>query len=487
MVSVVIAQLPSPPFKNVFREWAGGMGTTLSTTRSSYGHDQQYYDIPYFSFLYIASSFEQQNISYKYLDFQSKESYPLQEIYDELFDCSPQVLVTVINLPTLNADLDLLQEIKQQQPALKIIVLGPSAKWYKQRILTEGVVDIIMEGHEENLTVINVSRILNNSELALADLDLQGVSFLSYDKVVTTPTRDQLKNLNFIDFPAYHLLDFKRYESDFYFNSKYRYATVFTAKGCPYSCGYCPYPFGFGDKLIYRSPEKVVDDIERLINEFGVKQILFRDQVFTMNKKHASAVCNEIIARKLDVVWICETRYDIIDFELMELMYQAGCRELHYGLESADEELFAKVAKVDGPKSLDLFKQVISWTKQAGIQCHVHMIVGMPDESAQSLKNTTKWLREAKPGSVQVAYYVPYPGTPFWEELKSTKVLGDVEQINWDEMSSFDRPVVATKHLSIEQLRKATDRMKVDWQFTFLDRIENKIRRMLGMQIKAAK
>jgi len=483
MVSVVIVQLPSPPFKNVFREWAGGMGTTLSSPRSSYGHDQQYYDIPYFSFLYIARSFEQQNISYHYLDFQSREEYQLQEIFDALLDCSPKVLVTVVNLPTLNADLDLLQKIKQQLPELKIVLLGPTAKWYKQRILSEGVVDIIMDGHEENLTAINVEMLLENPEFDVSDIDLQGVSILKTGTVKTLPTRDHLKDLNFIDFPAYHLLDFKRYESDFYFNKKYRYATVFTAKGCPYSCGYCPYPFGFGDKLIYRSPENVVNDIERLINEFDVKQILFRDQVFTMNKKHASEVCNKIIERGLDIVWICETRYDIVSLELLKLMYLSGCREVHYGLESADEELFAKVAKVDGPKSLDLFKQVISWTKQVGIQCHVHMIVGMPDESAQSLKNTTKWLREVKPYSVQVAYYVPYPGTPFWEELKENKVLGDIENIDWDEMSSFDRPVVPTRHLSIDQLKRATDRMKVDWQFTLFDRIKNKLRRMVGLNI----
>jgi radical SAM superfamily enzyme YgiQ (UPF0313 family) len=116
-------------------------------------------------------------------------------------------------------------------------------------------------------------------------------------------------------------------------------------------------------------------------------------------------------------VWVCETRYDTVDEEMLRLMYRAGCREVHFGLESGDPEMFANVAKSDGPQSLELFQKAIGWARDAGMRVHLHCIVGMPDESWVSVRNTTRFLRSVKPHSVQLAYFVPYPGTPLYAEL----------------------------------------------------------------------
>jgi anaerobic magnesium-protoporphyrin IX monomethyl ester cyclase len=258
--------------------------------------------------------------------------------------------------------------------------------------------------------------------------------------------------------------------------------TVFTTKGCPYKCGYCPYPYGFGSRLIYRSPKLVGEDIARLKHEFGVQQILFRDQVFTINPRHVRAVCEELIRRDLGVLWLCETRYDLVQEELLDLMFRAGCREIHYGLESADEEIFAHTAKADGPKSLELFERVIGWTKARGMRAHVHLIIGMPDESKSSVRNTTRWLRRVKPDSVQIGYYMPYPGTPMFEDLRRSGELGDIDTIDWEALGAFENPVIPSRHLSIREIRRARHRMAVDWQFTLADRVVRRLRRGIGLE-----
>jgi anaerobic magnesium-protoporphyrin IX monomethyl ester cyclase len=480
MTDAFIVQLPSPPHKNVFREWSGGMGTALGSDRDAFGHDQQYYDIPYSAYLYIARRLQQADISFRYADLQSHGRLELTA-FDELFrEVQPRVLITQVNLPSLEHDLQLIARARALMPAMRVIVVGSTAKWFKDRILTEAFADAVMEEGEELLVSENIRALLDD-----APERMQACSVLCDGAVKTLPARQMMTDLDFVDFPAYELLDFTRYESDYYLGQTYRYSTVFTTKGCPYRCGYCPYPYGFGRRLIYRSPARVAEDIARLKAEFGVGQILFRDQVFTINPKHARAVCEELIRRDLGIVWVCETRYDLVDEELLALMYRAGCREVHYGLESADEEMFGAVAKSDGPRSLDLFERAVGWSKAAGLRVHLHLIVGMPDESRQSARNTARWLRRVKPHSVQLAYFVPYPGTPLFEELRRTGELGDLSRIDWESLGSFIAPVLPSRHLTKEEIVKVRHRIAVDWQFTLADRIRTRIKRAVGLQAAA--
>jgi radical SAM superfamily enzyme YgiQ (UPF0313 family) len=478
---VLIAQLPSPPRRTVFREWAGGMGTALASAREEYGHDQKYYDIPYSAYLYIARQLEQAGLPFAYRDFQATETLPLADFKAAVAAVAPRVLVTQVNLPSLGPDLELLRHARAAAPGLQIVLLGATAKWFKHRILSEGHADLVVDENEELVTADIIAALLSGDETGL-----QACSIWRDGAIRTLPARSRMTTFDFIDFPAYELLDFSRYESDHYLDTKYRYATVFTTKGCPYKCGYCPYPFGFGKRLVYRSPARVGADIERLHKEFGVGQILFRDQVFTINPNHARGVCEELIRRNLDIVWVCETRYDTVDEEMLRLMYRAGCREVHFGLESGDPEMFANVAKSDGPQSLELFQKAIGWARDAGMRVHLHCIVGMPDESWVSVRNTTRFLRSVKPHSVQLAYFVPYPGTPLYAELAESKELGDVTALDWQALGSFTDPVLPTRHLSVDEVRRARNRIAVDWQFTIADRVWRKMRRTLGLAGRAA-
>ncbi|MDA0661625.1 MAG: radical SAM protein [Proteobacteria bacterium] len=466
-IDAIILQLPSPPRRNVFREWSGGMGTSLPSERAVYGHDQKYYDIPFSSFLYIARRLEQRGLRYEYADFQSKEIFDAAEFAGLLQRTAPKVLVTVVNILSFADDLSLLRDARKILPDLQIILIGPTAKWFKERILRDGDADIVMEESEELLVAENV-KVLSEGG---AREPLQGCSIYADGKVVTLPAREAMKDLSFVDFPAYELLDFSRYVSDYYTSERVPYAPVFTTKGCPYKCAYCPYPFGFGRRVLYRAPRLVGDDIERLNREFGVRQILFRDQVFTLNPIHARAVCDELIRRDLDITWVCETRYDVIDADMLDIMYRAGCREIHFGLESADPEMFANVSKPDGKGTLELFEQVIAMTKKRGITAHVHLIVGMPDESRSSLRNTRDWLRKVRTDSVQMAYFMPYPGTPYYDQLKKDGSLGDIDAIDWEDYGAFDRPVLASYHMTVDEIRRGRQRLAVDWQHTLKDRI----------------
>lgn len=464
---VLILQLPSPPGTNVFREWSGGMGTAQPSDRAHHGHDPDYYDVPYSQFLYIARGLETRGISREYVDGQAEQRFDLEGLLTRLRARPPKVLISLINLPSLRSDVELLACLRQALPELKVVLIGPVAKLEAERLLREGVADFVMESNEELAAPELIDALLRG------DADpAESCHHWVDGEMRLAPTRHPMRDLNFVDSPAYELLDVERYESDNFLGRSYRYMTVYSSKGCSYDCAYCPYPFGFGSRFLFRSPELVVNDIERLVDEFGVEQICFRDQVFTVNRKHTVEICERLIERQVNVVWICETRYDVVDAELLALMRRAGCREIHYGLETADEALFKEVGKPGGPVSLERFAEAIELTKQADLRPHLHLIIGLPGESWKSIRRTIRFLRRTRPFSVQTAIFSPYPGTPLHETLRGEGSLTDE---SWEAYTGFEA-VQPTEHMSVAELRKAKDYVQWNWNKTTWD----KIRRRLG-------
>lgn len=474
---VLIVQLPSPPGKNVFREWSGGMGTAQPSERQHHGHDEDYYDVPYSQFLYIARGLQTRGIGIEYVDYQAQARFEFEDLAERLRTQRPEFLLTVISLPCVQSDLDLLQRAREAHPELRIILIGPVAKLEAKRLLEEGHADYVMDSNEELAVPEMIAGLLaGNADAVQSCHHLQeGVARLA-------PALARMKHLDFVDFPAYELLDVERYESDNFLGRSYRYMTVYSSKGCSYDCAYCPYPFGFGTKFLFRSPQRVVDDIERLVKEFGVEQICFRDQVFTVNRKHTVAICEELIAREVPVVWICETRYDVVDAELLALMKRAGCREIHYGLETADEGLFEEVGKPGGPVSLDRFAEAIELTKRADLRAHLHLIIGLPGESWKTIRRTIAFLRRTRPFSVQTAIFSPYPGTPLHEELAKN---GQLATNSWEDYGGF-QAVQPTEHLSVTELEKAREYVQWNWNKTPWNKIVRRLGRVFSRSSSTA-
>ena len=201
MTDVVLLQLPSPPRQNVFREWSGGMGTALPSSRTVYGHDQQYYDIPFSGFLYIARQLEIFGIEHKYKDYQALSIFDEESYISFLIEENPKILVTVVNIPSYSGDFYLLRKATKAVPGLRIVLIGPTAKWYKEQILSQGDASVIMEEGEELFVAENIKEMLSGTN----DLSLQACSVYNDGRVETLKPKSVMKDLSFVDFPAYDL------------------------------------------------------------------------------------------------------------------------------------------------------------------------------------------------------------------------------------------------------------------------------------------
>ncbi len=465
MAHVMFLHLPSPPHLNIFRDWAGGYGTALPSTRDYPGHDQQYFDVPNLQFLYIARQLQDAGVSLSYHNLQRQQRFAPDDFWATLQHESPDILIAAVNLPSLEHDLALLKAIKSQR-SIHIVLVGSIARLFHARILREHAADFVVMDYEELVTPSVVQAILSS------DLTPAGAFYRGAYGIEGVPSPLRMTDLNFVDFPAYELLDFSQYESTYPFDRLMRYTTLFTSRGCPYPCQYCPYPVGFGKKVLYRSPESVVSDLRRLVKEFGVQFVVFRDQLLTLNRAHCEEIFQGMIREQLPLIWLCETRYDLVDRDLLRLMYQAGCREINYGLETADEATFATIGKAQAKQGLDYFGQVIHETKAAGIRCHTHLMLGLPNDSWPSIRRTIRFLRKHKPDSVQVAIFIPYPGTPLGEQLRQE---GLVHDDTFHDYTGF-KAVIPTKHLSIDEINDARQYVYHVWNKTLLTRGINRVK-----------
>ena len=210
------------------------------------------------------------------------------------------------------------------------------------------------------------------------------------------------------------------------------FAPIITTRGCPYSCTYCSAPITAGRKMRYRDPVKVVDEIERLVKEFGVKEIQIEDDNFTMKRAHAAAVCEELIKRKVNVHWSLPNgvRIDKLDPELLALMKKSGCYSMSLGIESANQRVLDIIKKRLDQK---LVRKVVTWVKESGIDGVGFFMIGFPTETRKEIMETINF---AQTLDLERAYFgkaAPYPGTELYD-LWISKYAKDTE-IDWKHIS----------------------------------------------------
>ena len=446
-LNVMILNPPSPPHFDVCRDWAGGFGTaTPVRRRTDYGQSSKPTLHPFLA--YASAVLSNENYSYSILDCQRLKLNKFQVLRD-IKKRNPDVIFSLIGLPSLKKDLKLLDTIKESLPYTTIVGVGTSCRFVQNDILLNSKIDAVLRNSYPYVS--NLKRFLKALELKQNLKKVPGVSYIKNGKVINTVEPPDI-SLNKLLPPHYDALELDGYErfKDIDGN-RYSYVPILGSKGCPYPCIYCPYPLGFDKKWIHRSPNDIVDEIERLYAR-GVKGFLFRDQSFPMNKKHATKVCEEIIHRKLDIAWFCEARVDHVSRDLLRIMKKAGCKQIHYGVETGDPELI----KWGKPQTdLDAIRKTFRLTKETGLWTMAHVILGWPDESLETLARTSKFVAEIDPDFVNWNMLTPYPGTTLYEIAKQNNLILTHD---WSKYTSHTI-VMKTKWLNASQLQKATNKI----------------------------
>ena len=436
---VLILNLPSPPGQRLWRDTAGGFGTSLSCPKGY----QPTNETSLHPFLpYAASVLKQAGKEFKIIDCQ-RLRISVDEILELVKKISPDVIFSIISLPSMRNDLKILNQIKVTMPHVTTVGVGTVCRVIPNEILSKSPKSILLRNSYPYInSMIELVETLETPRLLRK---LKGVSYVENGQIFHTSespesSAENLPNPNYESIP----LDGYDIYSDLSGN-KFPYVLILESKGCPYGCFYCPYPLGYGKRLTFRSSNEIADEIEYLHYSRGIRVFAFKGQTFAYDKKHSIKICDEIIQRKLDIEWFCESRVDEVNRSLLNKMYTSGCRRIHFGVETGDAETI-KFAKPG--VTLETTQRAFKLTKEFGLATQAHVILGWPDDTRLTLKNTHDFLLRLNPDVLNLNFLTPYPGTKMYDIAKKQSLF--ITQ-DWSNFTSH-KVVMKTKNLDADQI-----------------------------------
>lgn len=391
--------------------------------------------VPPLGLAYLASSARQKGHNVSILD-----AFALRLSWEEFRQNMAGSKYDVIAFSGMTPVFDTIQRaITICRPHAKYILLGgPHATATQNTVLDDNPdVDICVRGEGEETFVELLDAIEKGRELS----EIPGV--ITRDGF--GPERPLKKNIDEIPFPARDLLPNERYQ--YALTGSKRIATIISSRGCPYNCIFCDKSI-FGSRWRPRSPENVLAEIGEVVERFGARNIIFYDDLFTVNPDRLRAICEGIIDRKYNINWKAEGHVNMIHDDLLRLMRRAGCEIIAYGVESANKVGLEYLCKKTTPEKA---RMAFEKTRRAGIKTMGYFILGIPVETYEDALNTIQFAIELQADYAQFSVLSPIPGSQLYDDAVERGWYGEVAAHNISDKDVM-RPVVLSENWDEEKL-----------------------------------
>ena len=326
---------------------------------------------------------------------------------------------------------------KQAQPSAFTMLGGSHGTFWDIEALKEyPSLDIVVRREGEKTLLELLEKLENQANLS----GVLGITYRDGDTIVRNDDRPFIQDLDSLPFPAHHLMPLEKLEH----NGKLLVPLV-SSRGCVYWCDFCSTVRMFGRGYRMRSAKSVVDEMQFVHDKYGVDQVTFYDDAFSVDRNRVVQICEELHKRNLKLIWDCGTRVDMVDRELMKTMRDAGCVAVWMGVESGSEAILGAMNK---SIKLEQTRKAFKTAHEVGLMTIANVVLGFPGETEQTAKETIRFLQQLNPDDVGFYIATPYPGTPMYEQ---------VIQNGWLRVNDFDRfdtagPTFETPQLSMEKL-----------------------------------
>lgn len=409
----------------------------LSKARSSVDENKQYW--PPLGLAYIAAVLRKEGHSVQILDrdlILRKNSLDFEKT-DEITlgsikDFGTEIVGFSATTPNVSDVKTFSEKIKSLSPGIMTIMGGPHCSG--EPVLT--------------LKMCNGIDALVRGEGEMAMLDIaNGVPFASIGSltyrnpdgsILSNPDRPLIEPLDTLPFPARDILDMNYYTRPSRFisrNLSLRTTHVFTARGCPYNCYYCAGPLTGRRVVRYHSAQRVVSEIDDLINKYSVEAIYFAEDMFLSSSNRVKEMTSLFKERGIDkkIVWMAQIRTNVAKPELLSMMKDAGCVHVEYGFESGSQRILDLMNK---KTTVELNKQAAVYTKRAGLRFQGNFIVGYPGEKEDDFNKTVSFIKEVRPNNASLNIFMPLPGTEIYKKLREEGKL----RTEWDDLGNPETP-----------------------------------------------
>lgn len=396
--------------------------------------------------MYSAASVEKAGCECKLVDYPA-EKLNWDDLKRDLLEFQPHVIMLSITTPSLHKDVEAASLAKEVCPSILTVAKGAHFHILDNESLTlYPQLDCVIRGEYE-ITAAEIGQ-----GVPLNSID--GVTWRNANgEIIRNADRTFISNLDTIPFPARHLTRNELYIRP---DTMEVQTTIVTNRGCPHSCIYCLAPLVSGKKNRYRSTDNVIAELEECVSVHGIKNFLFRSDLFTQNKKWVIELCQKIVERNLDINWASNSRVDCINKEMLHWMKRAGCWIIAFGVESGNEDTLKHIKK---NATVDQAREAINLCREVGIKSSIYLLMGLPWDTPEALEDNIKFAQETMPDFVEIFYSYPFPGTELHKIAteKGLIIPGEIPE------EAYANPAMGGLYLTKEQL--------ADWRKKSLRRI----------------
>lgn len=373
---------------------------------------------------YLAAALEKEGHEVQVLDSQIENQNPTlvdgfyhvglswNEIKERIKKINPDFVGISCLFTSQSNQMHKVAEIVKSVKDIPVIVGGVHPTALYDKVMEDKNIDYIILGEGE----ISLSKLIKGADKKKID----GLVYREKGKVKKNPKVKFIEDLDSLPFPARHLFQMEKYiyslRNHATFAKRTPIATVLTSRGCPFDCIFCSIHGVCGYKWRPRDPYKVVDEIEFLVKNYGIKEIHFEDDNLTVDKKRAGIICDEIIKRKLDITWTTPNgvRIDTLDEELLMKMKKSGCYLLFVGVESGNQYVLDKL--INKKLSLKKVEEINKLIKKVGIKRIAFFVMGTPGETKEHIKDSIKFMLKLDLDDIFLSIVSPYPGSKLYEK-----------------------------------------------------------------------
>jgi radical SAM superfamily enzyme YgiQ (UPF0313 family) len=388
---------------------------------------------------YLAAALEAVGAEVRLLDYVV---YPFDRpaLEKVMGDFNPNMVGATAVTMTVDNALSALRAVKEISPRMPTVMGGPHVTFAAAETLqAHPELDLVVLGEGEQTIVELLQAIVAGSGWEA----IQGISYRRNGRIRMTPSRPFIQDLNRLPMPARRLLPLGRYRA------LRLPISMTTSRGCPFQCIFCVGRRMVGAKVRYRNPVSVVDEMQSLA-ELDFHQINLADDLFTANKAHCLAVCDEIERRRLDIGWTSFARVDTVSTDLLRRMRRSGCTAVSFGIESGDPAILKTIKK---GITLDQVAAAVEMCIQAGVAPYASFILGLPGETEGTIERTLQFGEKLKAMGLMFGFHLlaPFPGTEIRERHEAYGIR--IVSHDWSEYHA-NRAIVETEGVSRSRLNE---------------------------------
>ncbi|MCX6746790.1 MAG: radical SAM protein [Candidatus Pacearchaeota archaeon] len=354
----------------------------------------------------------------------------------------------------------IIQTIRKNSSS-KIVLGGPIITSEPELMFSSLIPDFAVHGEGEE-TILNLLRTIEKGKEISK---VKGIVYQNKDKIVITPVREPIKDIEKIPYPDFDGFDFQKQLENLHCNDSWNFQAqdfprtypLLGSRGCPFNCTFCWH----SERYRARSIKDIMKEIEWAINKFKINNLVIYDDCFGADKKRVREFCKEIkkLFKKTGVSLIWNSQYIVsnVDAEILKVMKDAGCEMVGYGFESFSPIVLRSMRKPITPKQIDF---ALKETLKVNMGVQGNFIFGDPVETKETAKETLDYWKKNAQAQITLGFVQPYPGSDLYKYCLKKGMIKDKLAYIQNQMGSDSR-INMTEKMSDKEIQELSDSLLV--------------------------